>query len=67
MSTAPPIDGAPATGPQNETRELFTPSPLTRRLSNVAATGICMNAGTRDQSCISFAAAAAAEVEQPEG
>lgn len=62
MSLALPIDGAAAAGPQNETRELFTPSLLNRRLSNVAAIGICMNV-----VCFFFAAIAAAEVEQPEG
>lgn len=69
MSLALPIDGVAAAGPQNETRELFTPSLQTRRLSNVAAIGICMNVGSRDQSCMFFffAAIAAAEVEQPEG
>lgn len=63
MSSPSPIDGDGMAGGKNETHELFTPSTLTRRLSNVAATGIWMNAETRDQFCSLSAAA----VEQAEG
>lgn len=63
MSTPSPIDGDGTAGSKNETRELFTPSTLTRRLSNVAATGIRMSAERPGQSC-SFSAIV---VEHAEG